>query len=72
MTQVGQAYKGIWPEHPIKDPRLGQTVRYPRAGSNGTITRGTIEHICIKYSSSVVYFTDGNWCYASEVSEDRD
>ena len=72
MTQVGQAYRGIWPEYPIEDPQEGQTVRYPLAGADGTITKGTITQITGGGPSAVVYFAGRDWCYASEVSEDRD
>lgn len=73
MTQVGQEYRGIWPEYPIKDPQEGQTVRYPLAGG-GEIARGTIAQITGKSKklAAVVHFTNGDWCYTSEVGEDRD
>lgn len=71
MTQIGQEYRGIWPEYPIEDPQEGQTVRYPLAGGGG-IARGTIAQIVGKGPDATVHFTDKSWCYASEISEDRD
>lgn len=71
MTQIGQDYMGIWPEHPIENPQEGQTVRYPTAGSDGLIARGTIAQFSGR-NGTIVHFTDGAWCYVSEIGEDRD
>lgn len=67
MTAVGQAYRGIWPEHSVSKPRVGDTVRYPEA-QTGIIRQGTIRAI----AKSTVYFTNGDWAYIHELSADKD
>jgi hypothetical protein len=85
-TKIGQPYQGIWPEHPMVIPtedgsdfdrpipmQRGMAVRYPAV--SGTIKRGIIDFIVgggYSWNLHTVHFTNGDWCYETEVSEDRD
>ena len=80
-AQLGQSYSGSWPEHPLVIPtddgfehlidlQPGMVVRYETV--NSVIRRGIIEMITGGTEPLTVHFTNGDWCYETELSEDRD
>ena len=80
-TQLGQPYSGSWPEYPLVIPtddgfehlidlQPEMVVRYPSV--HGMIKRGIIKMITGGTLPLTVHFTNGDWCYETELSEDRD